>query len=185
MKIIGVTGPSGSGKTCMLEYLKQRGAKVICADNVYHNLFENSKPMRGAIKARFNTLNRKELGETVFGDTQALRDLEGITHPFVVDVIRNSLRRLRAESVEVVIVEAIALFESGLSELCDSVIYITADREKLINRIVERDRVSREHAELRLKSKDFSGEATYTIYNNGDLLSLYSQVDKIYREVIL
>lgn len=184
MKIIGVTGPSGSGKTCMLEYLKQRGAKVICADSVYHDLYENNKPMRGAIMSRFNTLDRKVLGQTVFGDSQALRDLEAITHPFVVNVINASLKTLRAEMSEVVIVEAIALFESGLAELCDTVIYVTADREKLINRIVERDRISREYAEARLKSRDFTGNATYVIQNNGDLMSLYSQVDKIYREAI-
>lgn len=185
MKIIGVTGPSGSGKTCMLEYLKQRGAKVICADSVYHDLYENSKPMRGAIMARFNTLDRKELGKTVFGDSQALRDLDGITHPFVVNVIKDSLKAFRTEDAEVIIIEAIALFESGLADLCDTVIYVTADREKLINRIIERDRISREYAEARLKSREFNGNATYVIHNNGDLMSLYSQVDKIYREAIL
>jgi dephospho-CoA kinase len=182
MKIIGITGPSGSGKTSVLEYLEQKGAKAINADRVYHELLKNSKSMRDAIMARFGILDTKELGKLVFADKSAMRDLENITHPFVVDMVKSQINGFNGN--DIVVIEAIALLESPLVNLCGSVILITADYDKLAERITKRDGVSREYAEARLKNREFSCNTAFIIYNNDDLASLYSQLDKIYAEVI-
>ncbi|MCL2081380.1 MAG: dephospho-CoA kinase [Oscillospiraceae bacterium] len=184
MKIIGVTGPSGAGKTCLLEYLGLKGAEVINADRLYHELLKSNISMRNAVRLRFGTLDTKELGRQVFSDRQAMRDLEGITHPFVTEALKGRLDGLRDRSAGAAVIEAIALFESGIADLCDGVIFITAGRERLIDRITARDGVSREYAEARLNSREFSREARFVICNDGDLSSLYSQADKIYKEIM-
>jgi len=185
MKIIGMTGPSGSGKTCALKHLEQKGVKVIDADYMYHELLRHNLPMLDAIKARFGITDRKQLGEIVFADNKALGELERITHPFVIDEIKYRLDTYRSLHVDMAAIEAIALFESELASLCDGIILITADRDKLVDRITARDSVSREYAEARLNNRIFSNKATFVIHNNGDIANLYSQIDEIYTEVIL
>lgn len=183
MKIIGITGPSGSGKTSVLEYLETRGGGIINADCVYRALLEENTAMSNAVRARFGTSDTKELGKLVFSDKNALRDLENITHPIVIDAIENELDRLRSQCAFTAI-EAIALLDSGLADLCDAVIIIRAEHENLVERIVTRDNISRDYAETRLKNREFTGDFDYTVENNGDLANLYSQIDKIYAEVL-
>jgi dephospho-CoA kinase len=162
--------------------MKQKGVKIINTDRIYHDLLKNSDSMRNAIQARFDTLDTKKLGKLVFADQQAMRDLEGITHPFVIDEIKTQINE-RAVDDDIVVIEAIALFDSDLAQLCESIIFITADRKMLLDRITVRDGVSREYAEARLNNRDFNGNAAFIIHNNADLLSLYSQIDGIYKEL--
>ncbi|MCL1887875.1 MAG: dephospho-CoA kinase, partial [Kiritimatiellaeota bacterium] len=178
MKIIGLTGPSGAGKSCVLEHLKTKGLRVICADEVYRGLLETREPMRERILECFGTLDTKAIGKTVFGDEAALRKLESITHPYVIEAITPMLK---GDAV----IEAVALYDSGVAELCGAVIYLTADRETLISRIVSRDGVTREYAGARLDSRVFSvRNGDYVIENNGDLASLYANIDAIYEKII-
>ena len=90
MKIIGITGPTGAGKTTALGALRELGAWMIDADEVYHRLLEESAPLREALTARFGDIqdksgkiDRKKLGNVVFGDPTALSDLNAITHRFI------------------------------------------------------------------------------------------------------
>ena len=180
MKIIGITGPSGAGKTCVLEYLRTKGLRVICADEVYHRLLDNCAPMRERIKERFHTLDTKALGRLAFENEKVLRELEDITHPYVIDEIRPMLKNKDGGNT---IIEAIALRESGLDGLCDAVIYVTADYDRLVDRITTRDGITREYAEARIKSRRFNTDNTYVLENNGDLLSLYARTDVIYADI--
>jgi L-threonylcarbamoyladenylate synthase len=183
IRVVGLTGPSGAGKTRVLEHLKSKGMRVICADEVYRGLLKTCNPMRDQIFERFGTLDTKAIGKTVFSDKTALRELESITHPYVTNAIMLSLN----DSDESVIIEAVALYDSELAELCDAVIYLTADREILIERITSRDGISREYAEARLDSRIFysdSSEDNYCLENNGDLSELYANVDMIYDNII-
>lgn len=181
MKIIGITGPSGAGKTCVLEYLRTKGARVICADDIYHGLLDTCAPMRERILERFQTLDRKALGRLAFEDESALRELEKITHPYVIDAINPMLGRDDGNDI---IIEAVALYESGLAELCDFVIYVTADIDRLIDRIVLRDGITRDYAEARLSNARPHGGGAYILENNGDLMSLYARADAIYATAV-
>ena len=80
MKRIGITGPTGAGKTTALGALTDLGAHIIDADAVYHRLLEESGPLRAALAERFGPsiltpegrIDRKALGNVVFGDPEAL-----------------------------------------------------------------------------------------------------------------
>ena len=95
MKRIGITGPPGAGKTTALGALEELGACVIDADAVYHRLLEESAPLRTALAGRFGPgildregkVDRKALGGVVFGDPEALADLNAITHRLILAAI--------------------------------------------------------------------------------------------------
>lgn len=159
MTIIGLTGGSGSGKTTALRVLQELGALVIDADAVYRELTETDAAMLAAISARFPGtvtgagLDRKALAAAVFSDPEALEKLNRITHPCVT---REVMKRLRGHAMNggvAAAIDAIELIGSGLDRLCDECFAVTAPREMRIERIMQRDGLSRERAEQRINAQ--------------------------------
>lgn len=160
MKIIGITGGTGAGKTTALLALRGLGAAVIDADAVYHRLTEESLSMRQALETRFGVLydeggrlERKKLGKLVFNDEQALQDLNRITHRYVGEEIARLIDAARAEGRPAVAIDAIELISSGLGELCDARVAVTAPKELRIARIMAREGISEEYARLRVEAQ--------------------------------
>lgn len=159
MKIIGITGGSGSGKTSALRALQALGALVIDCDVVYHDLVAQNAEMLRALGTRFNgvvsdgVLDRKALGRIVFSDAAALEDLNAITHRFVKAEVADRLKDWKEQGGTLAAIDAIALVESGLSELCDTVVGVTAPFDVRVKRIMERDNISEDYARLRLKAQ--------------------------------
>ena len=171
--IIGITGGTGCGKTTLLQEIEARGGRVCDCDAVYHELLTRDDALLNAINDRFpgvvvdKKLERKKLGAIVFSDEQALLDLNAITHGAIKAEI---LRRL-SEKPGLAAIDAIALFEGGLAELCDTTVAVCAPFEARVGRLMERDRISREYAVNRInaqKSEDwFRKMCAYTLYNDG------------------
>ena len=84
--VIGITGGSGSGKTTLLNMIRDRGGLVLDCDEIYHSLLKTDAALLRSIEDRFpgtvedGVLQRKKLGAIVFSDSQALEDLNRITH---------------------------------------------------------------------------------------------------------
>jgi dephospho-CoA kinase len=99
MKIIGITGGSGGGKTSALRALRTLGAYIVDCDTLYHELLDHSAGLLRELAERFpravknGALDRKALGEIVFSDSEALEELNAITHKFVGQEVD---RRLKA-----------------------------------------------------------------------------------------
>jgi len=173
--ILGITGGSGCGKTTLLKEVQGLGGMVLDCDAIYHTLLQKDKALLQAIDDRFpgtvrnGVLRRKELGNLVFADGEALLDLNRITHAAVKDAV---LQRLESRPA-LAAIDAIALFEGGLAPLCDLTVAVTAPREDRIQRLMQRDGISREYAEKRLdaqKSDDwFRAQCDFTLENNGDI----------------
>ena len=171
--ILGITGGTGCGKTTLLQEIEARGGLVLDCDAVYHELLTRDMELLNAIEARFpgvvvdKKLERKRLGAIVFGDRQALLDLNTITHGAIKAEI---LRRL-AKKPTLAAIDAIALFEGGLSELCDTTVAVCAPKADRIERLMDRDGISREYAENRINAQKseswFREKCAYTLYNNG------------------
>ena len=87
--IFGITGGTGCGKTTALEAIEALGGVVLDCDAIYHELLKTDPSLLASIDARFpgvvenGELQRKKLGAIVFGDPQALLDLNAITHAAV------------------------------------------------------------------------------------------------------
>ena len=171
--ILGITGGTGCGKTTLLQQIEARGGLVLDCDAVYHDLLTRDMTLLNAINDRFpgvvvdQKLERKKLGAIVFADEQALRDLNAITHGAIKAEI---LRRL-AENPGLAAIDAIALFEGGLAEVCDTTVAVCAPREDRVERLMNRDGISREYAQSRINAQKpeswFRQMCAHTLYNDG------------------
>ena len=156
--IIGITGGTGSGKTTVLKALKDLGAVILDCDAIYHDLLKTDTALLAAIESRFpgtvenGTLQRKKLGEIVFSDSAALKDLNKITHSTVIAQVKKQLNH------ELVAIDAIGLFESGLNELCHTTVAVTAPIHDRIARLTKRDGITEEYAISRIKAQPTNEE---------------------------
>ena len=171
--IIGITGGTGCGKTTLLKEIEKRGGLVLDCDAVYHELLTRDMDLLNAIEHRFpgvvvdKKLERKKLGAIVFADEAALKDLNAITH----GAIKAEIVRRLSENPALAAIDAIALFEGGLADLCDATVAITAPREDRVARLMARDGISREYAENRINAQKSEGwfreKCGHTLNNHG------------------
>lgn len=177
MIVIGITGPTGAGKTTALNELVRLGGRIYDADAVYHGLLRENKDLIRELEDRFGPLTdengvfqRKKLGAIVFADPAALADLNVIAHRYVVRAIREELDRAKEEGVPCAAIDAIALFESGLSDLCHSTLAITAPPETRVRRIMAREGISEEYARSRVAAQHsdefFTSRCAHTLIND-------------------
>jgi dephospho-CoA kinase len=178
MVVIGITGGTGAGKTTALEVLRGIGAKVIDCDEVYHALLKENTVMKSELCERFgdvlsgDDIDRKKLGKAVFGDPQKLRELNEITHKYVVAEVKALLKEEATSCGFGAAIDAIALFESGLSDLCDYTVAVCAPKETRIERIMAREGISREYACARIDAQNsdewFKSRCDYVLVNDGE-----------------
>ncbi len=155
MKIIGITGGSGAGKTTVLHELIKHGALAIDCDVVYHQMLKTSPELLSAIEASFpgsvrdGVLDRKKLAE-VFRSPELTDKLSRVTHPFVK---RRVERILQEDGYEYAAVDAIGLFESGLNELCNVTVFVTAPESVRVKRVMARDGIDETAALTRIHAQ--------------------------------
>ena len=194
MLVIGLTGPTGAGKGEVSKLFRAQGLPVIDADAVYHALLTPPSPCLDELRARFGedilrsdgTLDRPRLGAIVFSDTQALADLNAITHRYVMADIKDTLEALRTEQTRAVVLDAPQLFEAGANRLCDTVVSVLADPALRASRIMARDGIDADAADRRIraqKSDDyFRSHSDYVIENNASTEQLAPHVRQILLE---
>ena len=173
--IIGITGGTGCGKTTLLNEIKKLGALVLDCDAIYHHLLKADTALLAAIEHRFpgtvenGELLRKKLGAIVFSDEQALLDLNRITHAAIHAEV---LRQLETQPA-LAAIDAIGLFESGLHELCDVTVAVTAPRDVRIRRLMERDGITASYAQSRIAAQPdeawYREKCNHVLVNDGTL----------------
>lgn len=159
MKVVGITGPTGAGKTTALRAVESLGGVVFDCDEIYGQLLASGGELLQKIGARFpgtvseGRLDRRALAQRVFSDPEALRDLNALTHPSVAREVARRLETAREAGVPLAAIDAIALFESGLSDLCDDTVLVTAPEEIRIRRIMARDGLAAPAAQARVRAQ--------------------------------
>ena len=139
--IIGITGGIGSGKSYLAQELAKRGFAVYDCDREAKRIIAEDKAVQAAIikllgKEAFidGKYNTAYVAQRVFTEPQLLKALNTIVHPAVkADISRQS------SDVSLLVVESAILFESGLDELCDKIVVVTAPEETRIARTIARD----------------------------------------------
>ena len=122
------------------------------------------------------SFDRKALGAVVFADPQALADLNAITHRYVKEEVRRQLRSHARNGGKAAVIDAIALIESGLGELCTMTVGVTADPEIRAKRIMAREGIGEEYARSRIAAQKpdsyFIENCDHVLYNNGTVEEL-------------
>ena len=188
MKILGVTGPTGSGKSLLCKYLSEMEIPCIDADKVYHSMLVPPSECLDALRQSFGdeifapdgSLDRARLGKIVFTCPEKLELLNKTVLDRVLVRIREMISDFEKQGFDTVAVDAPTLIESGFHKECTAVISVLADQGIRQTRIIERDAISKEKAELRInaqKRDDFYLEnSDYAIRNNGDAEKFKSDI---------
>ena len=191
--VIGLTGPIAAGKSTVAEHLRRRGAKVVDADQVYRSLLVPGSDLSERIVEHFGlavvspngTIDRTALGGLVFGNAQALADLDRITHPIVVGEIRTLIA---GSASPVVVVEAVKLAQSGLLSDVDSLWFVSADEETRLKRLLGRPGMDETKARARLAAASEvvppGVQVDFSIDTSGDISETLGAVDDGWRALI-
>jgi dephospho-CoA kinase len=189
---IAVTGPFASGKSTLVRLLGELpDTETASADEIVHHLLKNDGQTISRIVKRFgeavkgsNGIDRKALSREVFGDAEALRDLEEILHPLVRD---ETDRRIEASEAELFVVEIPLLFETGRGEDFDYTVAVTVPEDQRRTWSEERgvDDAALEAIESRqLAGEEKAGRADLVVQNDGDVDRLREQAEGIGRKIL-
>lgn len=177
MKIIGLTGLTGAGKSTVAQKLMAYGCYHIDADKVAREVINSNENVKNKLKERFGddvinsdgTTNRPLLASRAFADEKSTNDLNAITHPAVTEEIKSIIGDMEEVGYRGVIIDAIALFESGEDALCDFTVAVVAPKEIRLERIMKRDSITEEKALERINAqKDesfFTSRADFVLWN--------------------
>jgi dephospho-CoA kinase len=161
MYVIGLTGGIASGKSTVVRMLEEKGAVLLSADAVGHEVYEPGRPAWQEIVDAFgrqvvaedSTIDRKRLGAIAFSDPQQLQRLNAITHPRMKEMMREKLNEERARGTRVAVLEAALLFDAGWDDLTDEVWVTVAPPEVAARRTAERSGLSVDEALSRIRAQ--------------------------------
>ena len=186
MTVIGLTGNSGTGKSSVAKVMGKYGALILDCDKIAHENMAVGGCAYDEIVSAFgkdilnsdNTINRKALGNIVFNDSQKLSILNKITHSKITQRVKDEIAKA---SCKCVVIDAPLLIEAGLDAIADKVWVVTADTEVRIERIMNRDGISRQEVLSRF-SKQTPAEV---LEKKADLIIDHSQnyFEKLEKEI--
>lgn len=183
MLVVGLTGNIGCGKSSLSDIFRAEGIKIIDADIIARQIYEDEKLLSKVyetfgndIKNEDGSLNRKALGRIVFSDDKKLIQLNKLTHPVIRQKVSDEIEEYKSQNEEIVILDAALLVESDYLNFIDKLLVVTCKENIQIERIIARDNCSIEEALDRIKSQ-MSQEnkvkyADYVIDNSATLSEL-------------
>ena len=192
---MAVTGPLASGKSVFVTMLGDLGADTVSSDEIVHDLLAEDVEVIAAITRRFGEgvrgergIDRKALAREVFGDAQALQDLEEILHPRVRE---ETDRRAAASDAALFVAEIPLLFEGESTQTpsgqFDVTVAVTAPDERRRGWVEERG--MGEEQVRAIEARQLSGEekarrADVVVQNDGDLDKLRKQARVLVDQVL-
>lgn len=196
MASFGLTGGIASGKSTVAGLFRNLGAKIINADELAHELILAGSPAFSEIVRHFGTaildvagqVDRKRLGEIVFGDAAKRAALNAILHPAIM-VRRKELVAgyEAADPHAVVISDAALIYEAGIGSYFLKVIVVWCRAEQQLARLMSKTGLAREEAERRITAQMPADEkrrcADYVIDCSGSIEETRQQVETLYPEL--
>lgn len=190
---IGITGGIGCGKSAVCRLLEQNGIPIIQADLVAREMMETHPQIRSQIKAAFGDeiylrdgkLDRKRLAQIIFNDETAKLRINRIVHPHVIAYQKDRLEQLaQTGKYHFAGVEAALIFEARAESQFDVIVVVAASEQTVIQRLMQRDGLSREEISKRIAAQMPLSEkikrADIVIYNDGSLDELNHKVKRLF-----
>jgi dephospho-CoA kinase len=196
MITIGLIGGVASGKSAVARLLAERGAVILDADRVGHEVLREPAVIQQLI-ARWGPgilndqgeVNRSAVAKIVFqpGHEAERLFLNSVSHPRIGARLADQLADLRKSNCPAAILDAALLLEANWDHLCDEIIFVDGPRELRLARARSRgwdeaELARREATQLPLEEKKM--RATTVIDNSGDLAALERQVESLRRRWI-
>lgn len=196
LKVLGVTGGTGTGKSVVCRMLRDKGGKVIDADLVAKKSEMCGGSSYEEIIARFGVgilddereIDRKMLGDIVFGDPDALRDLNAIVHKHVSAEIKRRVKEYREsddESIKFIVLDVPIPIEDGFFDTCDYIWAVTANDDIRVARLMRRMNITEDAAAIRIAAqwtnREYAEIADCELVNEGSVDDLKKLVDYEYR----
>ena len=186
-KIIGITGGIASGKSTVTNFLRQKGFEVVDADALVHQLQKPGGRLFQILVEHFGEkvlledgeLNRPLLASLIFSNSDE-REWSKETQGQIIREELGSLRDKLAQTENVFFMDIPLLFEQDYAPWFDETWLVYVSRDTQLDRLMNRDQLSKESAETRLASQwpleEKKKFATYILDNNGSREQLLSQV---------
>ena len=189
MFVLGVTGPTGAGKGTACAYLAERGFFHIDTDRLVPSVYPQALPELieafGPQIASNGTVDRKELAKAAFSSLENTEKLNRIMHPRIMAEVARQIESAAKSGFTRVAVDGAALYEAKAEETCDKILCILAPKEERRMRIVTRDRISEDRADLRIEAQ--KSDEYYTSKADGVIINqskeeLKTDLDHILKE---
>lgn len=194
--IIGLTGGIGSGKTVISHWFESQGIDIIDTDIISRQIVKRNSPILEKISQKFGDwiinddgdLNRKLLREYVFGNANALTELENITHPAIRQQVKLQLDQTTSDYVIIVTPLLLESNKSELINLCNYIVVVDTPVELQIQRATKRDDQSPEKIQAimnnQLSRTERCSKADDIILNDGSLEQLYLKLESLHEKFL-
>ena len=177
MKKIGITGGIGSGKSYVCQRLEKHGIKVYDCDAAAKRLIRTSPDLQQQIISLVGSLDKAAMSRFLLASEANQQAMNAIIHPAV-------FRDFEASGINWM--ESAILFESGARQLVDKAVVVTAPLEVRIQRVMQRDSITREKAlqwvSCQWSQEEVKAHADYEIVNDGQA-DIDSQIEQLIKDL--
>jgi len=195
LMLIGLTGGIACGKTTVAQMLRERGARIIDADQVARDVVAPGTDGLQAIVSAFGdwvlteagALDRPKLGQYVFEHPDERKSLERVVHPLIAEESTRQIQSALLAGGPLVVYDAALLFESGRAEFFRPIVVVYLETSIQEERLMARDELTRVEAQQRITAQMLVAEkaklADHIIDNGGTFEATETQVDRLWMEL--
>jgi dephospho-CoA kinase len=194
MKILGVTGGSGSGKSTICNILREEyNTYIIDADKIGHAIIKYKSFAYAEIISAFGQqildesleIDRKKLGNIIFNSNEKLNMLNKITFKHITIEIRDRINQADSAGYKLCAIDAALLLDTDLKNTCDDIWIVDSDINIRTDRIIERDKITKEAALERINNQKYDYGSYKVINNNMDINALKIQIQKCIKSLLI
>ena len=178
-----ITGSIGTGKSTVANAFKKRGFKVLDADKMVHELYQD-KAVLSKVEALFpeafinHKMNKDVIANVIFSNQEKKKELENLIHPLVKEQIL---------ALDDVVIEVPLLYESNMQSLFNKVIVVYCTKDEQLKRLMIRNNITLDEAKKRINSQMDIEEkkklGDFVVDNSGDIKNINKQVDDIIKKL--
>jgi len=193
--ILGLTGGIATGKSTVAKMFIEKDIPVIDTDLISRSLLNKGTDAYYEIVKSFSSeilltnldINRKKLARKIFSNPQKRQILNDIVHPRVKEIVDNEISKFEELGNNIIVIDVPLLFETNYQDIVDKTIVVYTTKTQQMNRLVSRDNITKEYAQMKINSQMSLSEkvdlADYVINNSFSILDTKRDFNKILEDL--